>query len=240
MTAVTAGSHGHTRAGRRDQLVAGARAMAPWLVGIVPYGIVIGITAAQAGISTLAGWLSGPLVFSGSAQVITIQLLDDGAAPLVVVAAALAVNLRLVLYSATMARYWTGEPRWVQALGAYVITDPVVAVGVDGYERAPDRTGGHLHYLGGAGALWLAWIGAITAGATVCSGVPAGWQLGFVAPLFLAGEVVPRLSSRATRRGVGAALGLVLLGDLVPYRLGTVVAILGGIVVALGTKEIDR
>jgi predicted branched-subunit amino acid permease len=50
------------------------------------------------------GWLTAPLIFSGSAQVASIELLAAGAAPLVVVAAVLAINLRLVLYSATMAR----------------------------------------------------------------------------------------------------------------------------------------
>jgi predicted branched-subunit amino acid permease len=188
----------------------------------------------------LTGWLTGPLVFSGSAQVITIQLLNERAAPLVVVFAALSVNLRLVLYSATMARYWAGEPRWLQAIAAYAVVDPSVAVGVDGYERIRDRKLGHLHYLGGAAALWVAWIGAITAGATLCSRLPAGLQLELVAPLFFVGEVVPRLSTRAIRYGVAAAVVLACASGPVPFRLGALVAIVGGIAVALRTKEKDR
>ena len=237
MTTVTERLHGGTEAERRDQLIGGARAMLPWLAGIVPYGVVIGIAAANAGIPTLTGWLTGPLVFSGSAQVITIQLLNERAAPLVVVFAALSVNLRLVLYSATMARYWAGEPRWLQAIGAYAVVDPSVAVGVDGYERTRDRKLGHLHYLGGAAALW---IGAITAGATLCSRLPAGLHLELVAPLFFVGEVVPRLSTRAVRYGVAAAVVLACASGPVPFRLGALVAIVGGIAVALRTKEKDR
>jgi predicted branched-subunit amino acid permease len=54
----------------------------------------------------LAGWLTGPLIYAGSAQVATIEMLDAGAGPIVVVVAALIINIRLILYSATMARHW--------------------------------------------------------------------------------------------------------------------------------------
>jgi predicted branched-subunit amino acid permease len=57
-------------------------------------------------------------VFGGSARFVAIQLLDRGAALLVVVAAVVAVNLRLVLYSATMARHWRGTRRAWQGFAA--------------------------------------------------------------------------------------------------------------------------
>ena len=159
---------------RGHDVVAGVKAMLPWLTGIVPFGLVIGVRAAQADIPTFAGWLTGPLLFGGSAQIAVIDLLDAGAAPAVVIAAALAINLRFVLYSATMAPHWRGMPRWWQALAAAVLVDPSVAVGVDGYERAADRRRGHLHYLGGAGVLWVAWVTAIAVGATAGARLPDG------------------------------------------------------------------
>ncbi len=115
---------------RRD-IAAGARAMAPWLVGIVPFGLVIGLSAAQADVPKLAGWLTGPLIYAGSSQVATIGMLDAGAAPVVVVAAALIINIRLILYSATMARHWRGIPWWWRFVAAYLLIDPSFAVGLD-------------------------------------------------------------------------------------------------------------
>ena len=44
---------------RLTELAGGARAMAPWLVGLAPFGLVIGISAAHAHIPTLAGWGNG-------------------------------------------------------------------------------------------------------------------------------------------------------------------------------------
>ena len=126
-----------------------------------------------------------------------IDLLDAGAAPVVIVLAALAVNLRLVLYSATMAPHWRGTPIRFQALAAYLLVDPTLAVGVDGYERSTDPDQGHRHYLGGAAALWVAWLTAVAVGATVGTRVPEALHLELVVPLFLAGEVATRVHSRA-------------------------------------------
>jgi predicted branched-subunit amino acid permease len=222
----------HRRDGRHH-LLAGARAMAPWLLGVAPFGLVIGVSAARADIPTLAGWLTGPLIFGGSAQVATIQLLDSGAAPAVAIVAGLAVNLRLVLYSATMARHWQGTPRWWQALAAALLIDPSLAVGADGYRRAATPRHGHLHYMGGAVALLATWLAAITVGATLGTALPDALQLELVIPLFLVGEIVPRLTDRATRRGVGVAVALGALGTWVPLHLGVLLAIGAGLVAAL-------
>jgi predicted branched-subunit amino acid permease len=225
---------------RRAHLLDGARDMAPWLVGVAPFGLVIGISAAHADAPTLAGWLTGPLVYAGSAQVATIQLLDSGAAPIVVIAAALAINLRLVLYSATMAPHWRGTPRWWQALAAYLLVDPSLAVGVDGYERASDRSHGHAHYLGGGAFLWVTWLIAITLGATAGTALPDGLHLELVVPLFLIGEVVPRLGGRTTRQAVAVTVLLAVAGGLVPLHLGPLVAMTGGLAVALHASRERR
>lgn len=211
--------------------------MAPWLIGVAPFGLVIGISAAQADAPTLAGWLTGPLVYAGSAQVATIQLHDGGAAPAIVIAAALAINLRLVLYSATMAQHWRGTPRWWQALAGYLLVDPSLAVGVDGYERATNRTNGHAHYLGGGALLWVAWLVAITLGATAGTALPAGLHLELIIPLFLVGEVVPRLSGATIRRAVTATVVLALAGAWMPLHLGPLLAMSGGLLVALSTNR---
>jgi predicted branched-subunit amino acid permease len=66
---------------RGSEFAAGARAMLPWLAGVVPFGLVIGVSAARADIPVLAGWATGPLIYAGSAQVATIEMLHAGAAP---------------------------------------------------------------------------------------------------------------------------------------------------------------
>jgi predicted branched-subunit amino acid permease len=222
---------------RGRDIVAGARAMVPWLLGVGPYGLVIGISAAQADIPTAAGWLTGPAIFSGSAQVATIELLDARAAPVFVIATALVINARLVVYSGAMAAHWRGTPRWWRALAAYLLVDPSFAVGVDRYERPGDRSAAHAHYLGGAIALWVTWLLAMALGACVGAQLPASMHLEFVIPLFLVGEVAVRLNSPAMRRAALTAAAVAVAGYSAPLHIGLVAAIAIGITAGLVTQE---
>jgi predicted branched-subunit amino acid permease len=216
------------RVHRRD-FVGGMRAMVPWLIGVAPFGLVIGVSAAQADIPTLAGWLTGPAIFAGSAQVATIQMLDAGAAPYAVIVTAMVINLRLILYSAAMATYWRGTPLWWRLLGGYLLIDPSFVVGVERYGQESDRRRGHAHYLGGALVLWVCWLAAVGVGATAGARLPDWLQLEFLIPLFLIGEVVPKLRQFATRRTalVAAAVAVACLN--VPMHLGIAIGIVAGI-----------
>lgn len=224
----------------RSDLAAGAWAMAPWLAGLVPFGLVIGVSAAQADVPAVAGWLTGPLIYAGSAQVAVIAMLDAGAAPLVVVVSALIINIRLIFYSATMARHWRGTPRWWRLVAAYLMVDPSVAVGLDGYRRL-SRDRAHAHYLGGAVLLWVSWLAAIGAGATVGAGVPTWLHLEFVMPLYLVGAAVPKLTDPAQRRAILAAAAVALLALSAPLQLGIALAIAAGLAAGLTVRpEVRR
>lgn len=225
--------HWHDAAG-------GVRAMLPWLIGIVPFGLVIGVSAAQADIPTLAGWLTAPAIYAGSAQVATIEMLDAGAAPIVVVGTALAINARLILYSGTMAGHWRGTPRWWRILAPYLLVEPSFAVGIDRYQRWPDRRGAHAYYLGGAVTLWIVWLAAIALGASLGARLPASLRLEFVIPLFLVGQVVPRLSTPPMRRAAFSAVGVAILLHAAPMQLGLVAAIVTGIAVGMVKDPEER
>ena len=220
---------------QRD-LVAGARSMAPWLLGVAPFGLVIGVSAARADLSTLVGWLTGPLIYAGSAQVATIGLLGSGAGAFAVIATALLINIRLVLYSAAMATHWRGTPLWWRLLAGYLLVDPSFAVGVDRYEQPGDRNRAHAHYLGGALALWVTWIAAITLGITAGTRLPGWLHLDFLIPLFLVGQVVRKLGGPATRRAALTAAAVAVPAMAAPVHLGVAVATVAGIAAGLAGR----
>lgn len=222
------------RTDRRD-VAAGARAMVPWLAGIVPFGLVIGVSAAQADIPALAGWLTGPLIYAGSAQLATIGMLNAGAAPMTVVAVALIINVRLIFYSATMGRHWRGTPWWWRLAAGYLLVDPSMAVGLDGYRRL-GRGRGHAHYLGGAVLLWVSWLAAIGVGVTAGAGLPASLHLEFVIPLYLVGQAISKLADPAQRRATFAAAAIALLALQAPLQLGIALAVAAGIAVGLTAR----
>jgi predicted branched-subunit amino acid permease len=197
--------------------------MVPWLAGIVPFGLVIGVSAAQADVPALAGWLTGPLIYAGSAQLATIGMLSAGAAPMAVVAVA------------TMARHWRGTPWWWRLAAGYLLVDPSVAVGLDGYRRL-GRGRGHAHYLGGAVVLWVCWLAAIGAGLTAGAGLPAWLHLEFVIPLYLVGQAIAKLADPGPRRAIFAAAAAALLALSAPLQLGIALAIAAGIAAGLTAR----
>ncbi len=155
---------------------------------------------------------------------------------MVVVAAALVINVRLIFYSATMARHWRGTPRWWRSWR------PICSSIHRSRSGSTDTSGsagarGHAHYLGGAVLLWVSWLAAIGAGATVGAGLPAWLHLEFVTPLFLVGEVARKLASPALRRAIFAAATVALLALSAPLQLGIVLAIAAGITAGLTAQR---
>src|SRR5439155_411124 len=57
---------------------AGVRAMTPFLVGLLPFALAIGVAAGASPLDDLVGWATGPILFSGSAQLSAIEMLGSG------------------------------------------------------------------------------------------------------------------------------------------------------------------
>jgi hypothetical protein len=53
--------------------------MLAWLAGVIPFGMVAGMTVRTSGISTGVGLATGATIYSGSAQLTAIELLEGGA-----------------------------------------------------------------------------------------------------------------------------------------------------------------
>ena len=115
---------------RRRSFLGGVRAVAPVLVGIVPFGLIAGAAAVRVGLSGLQAVGLSVVVFAGASQLAAIELLGSGARPAVVVATALVINLRMLMYSASIAPYFRETAtRWRAGL-AYLLTDQAYALAV--------------------------------------------------------------------------------------------------------------
>lgn len=160
------------------------------------------------------------LVFAGASQLAALDLLGRDAALGVVVVTAVVVNLRPLMYSASIAPHFRDLPTRTRAACAYLLTDPSYAMSVARYaadERGGgDRTRRPYYYLGVGGTLWVTWQAGTAAGVAFGAAVPDGRRLEFaVPPVFLA-LLVPTLSDRPRLVG-GAAAGLAA------WRTGSVV-----------------
>lgn len=119
----------------RTEFLAGIRAELPILLGVVPFGMIYGALAVAAGLPTPAAQAMSSIVFAGSAQFILTQLIPAGAPPIVLLLTVFVVNLRHILYSASVAPYLHGlKTRWKWLL-AYLLTDEAYAVTITHYRQ---------------------------------------------------------------------------------------------------------
>ena len=108
---------------------AGAKAVAPQLIGVIPFGLVAGASPADGGLGVGAAAGFSTIVFAGASQLAAIDVLTHGGTVLVAVLAACTINLRMVLYSASLAPFLAKDKlRW-RVLASYLLVDQVYAVG---------------------------------------------------------------------------------------------------------------
>jgi 4-azaleucine resistance transporter AzlC len=210
---------------------AGVRAEIPLLIGVFPFGMIYGALALNAGLDRLASQLMSAIVFAGSSQFITTQLVHDGAPGLVIVVTIAVVNLRHMLYSASLAPYLAGlSTRWKVIL-SYFLTDEAYAPSIIQYEREGIRPFSHWFLLGAGFSLWFIWQVSTAFGIFLGTAIPDSWSLDFALPLTFIAMVVPVLKNRPAIASALSAGGVALAAYALPFRLGLILAAVVGIMV---------
>ena len=210
---------------------AGVRAEIPLLIGVFPFGMIYGALALGAGISRPAAQMMSSIVFAGSSQFITTQLVGESAPGFVIVLTIAVVNLRHMLYSASLAPYLASlSTRW-KLLLSYLLTDEAYAPSIIKYETDGVQPFTHWFLFGAGLALWSTWQISTGLGIFLGAAIPESWSLDFALPLTFIAMVVPVLKGRPY---IAAALsaGLTALAAYsLPYKLGLILAALVGIFV---------
>jgi len=222
----------------KQAFLGGVRALMPATPGVIPFGLVTGITATEQGMppgTTLGMTL---LFYAGSAQMAALQLLRNDAFALVILLTALVINLRFVMYSASLAPHLQGLPRrWKWPL-SYMLSDQAYALSILRFSSGDlQRFGAHF-YAGTALAMWLTWQLSVMAGVFLGAGVPASWSLQFAIPLAFLALLVPAIRGSASF-GAACVGGLVaVLAIDMPYNLGLLLASLCGILAGLTIEKL--
>jgi predicted branched-subunit amino acid permease len=173
------------------------------------------------------------MVFAGSAQFITAQLVHDSTPGLVIVLTIAVVNLRHMLYSASLAPYLAAlSTRW-KALLSYLLTDEAYAPTILHYEANGVTPFAHWFLLGAGCALWTTWQISTALGIFLGTAIPESWSLDFALPLTFNAMVVPVLKNQPAIAAALSAGAVALVAFSLPYKLGLILAALVGI--AVGT-----
>lgn len=203
-----------------SEFLLGMRDELPILLGVIPFGMIYGILALDAGLSPLDAQAMSSVVFAGSAQFMTAKLVGAATPALVVILTGFVINLRHALYSASIAPFTRHLPLKWKAILAYLLTDEAYAVSITHYLREGDATHKHWHLLGSGVTLWSAWQISTGVGIFLGAQIPSTWELDFFLPLTFIALVVPGLKDRSgfITAVVASLLTLVFLG--LPFKLG--------------------
>lgn len=190
---------------RSARLLRGAKLGLPIFLGYMPVGAAFGLAATAAGFTALQATACSALVLAGAGQFIGLAAIAGGNLTAALVAVGV-VNLRYVLFSATMAPYVSDVPRWHQSLLAFTLTDETFAINVaDAREGKADR----FSMLGVGAISWVGWTLGTLVGALAGSAIgdPSRWGVDFAMPAMFTALLVGQITGR--RELIAAALAAV-------------------------------
>lgn len=223
----------------RAEFLGGTRDMAPLLVGLAPFGLLLGAVVADS-VNPVAAWAGTLPIYGGSAHLAVLGPLGHSGGLLVAAVAGMLVNLRVVVYSSALAPLWSGSRWWTRALAAATVIDPTWMVAEQRARRPGTVADRRAHYLGAAVVLTVGWLAFVTAGAV--GGALAGGAavLGIALPLCLLQMVLPHLSSRPGAAAVAAA-AMVTVGTAgLPAGVGLLLAMVVAAVTGLAVERRSR
>ncbi len=222
----------HSSSLRTTEFLLGIRDQAPILLGVAPFGMIFGALAVASGIPPLETQAFSLFIFAGSAQFIAVGLIAEGTGAFIVVLTVFVVNLRHMLYSASMARYFKPlNLRWKFSL-SWLLTDEAYAVASTRYRRGPMENA-HWYTLGTGLALWGTWQVSTAMGIMLGAGIPNSWNLAFALPLTFLALLAPTLTDRASWAAALTGGILAVLFAAWPFRLGLFIAAIAGIMAGL-------
>lgn len=214
----------------RAEFLAGVNAELPLILGVVPFGLIYGVLARDAGIPPGAAVAMSAIILAGSAQFIATQLFASAAPGFILLLTTFVVNLRHVLYSASLAPGLRRlRPTWRWFL-AYLLTDEVYAVVIPRYSaRSEDNAYSHWFLLGAGLTLLASWLSSSAVGVYFGAAVPSGWNLEFMLTLIFIAIVVPMIVDRPLAVAAAVAGITAIAAASLPLRLGLMVAAIVGI-----------
>ncbi len=198
----------------------------PFLILIIPFAILFGVVSLDAGLDVAQVLGFSVLVLAGASQFTAVQLISDQAPTIVVILSALAVNLRMAMYSASMVPWLRGTTPGQKAWVAYALIDQTYALSIQHYERHPrlNLKQRLAYFAGTALVLCLPWMIASWLGATVGRAIPDSVPLDFAVPITFIAMIAPMLRTPAHLVAcfVGIVGALLLAG--LPNGLGLLIA----------------
>ena len=217
----------------------GFRDGTPFLLVIVPFGAVFGVVATEAGLSIAQTMGFSVLVIAGAAQFVAVQMMVENAPTLIVLAASLAVNLRMAMYSASLAPHLGPISWWRRGVVSYFMVDQAYAASILKYEQTPamSRAQKFGYYMGVITPICPIWYLSTWGGAAMGAVIPAELPIDFAVPITFLALIVPMLRTAAHVVAALVSIIGVLVFSFMPFNTGLLVA---AILAMAAGAEVER
>jgi predicted branched-subunit amino acid permease len=218
----------------------GVRDGAPFVLVVSPFALLFGVVATEAGLNVFETLAFSIVVIAGAAQFTALQLMSDHVPTAIVLISALAVNLRMAMYSASLTPFIGGAPLWQRAAAAYLTVDQSYACSISAYEQNPEWTVPQRmrYFFGAVTPVVPMWYVMTLVGALIGTAIPKEAALDFAVPITFIALIAPMLRTMAHLVAALASVTLALVFAFLPFNLGLLVAGIGGMMAGAQTELI--
>lgn len=208
----------------RSAVIRGAIEMLPLCVSVIPWGILAGSMAVQAGLSFWQSIGMSAIVFAGAAQLVTLGLTMAGANILTILVSVFFITSQHFIYGLTLREFVSCLKTRLRLPIGFLLTDELFALSETKNKRTELTPG----YLIGAGlTFYLSWNIFSLMGVVMASSVPDldKYHLDYSIVATFITIVVPMVKKISTL--VGVAVSLVLSMVLSYYRFEGAIVLAG-------------
>lgn len=190
-----------------------------------------------AGISALNSMAMSLLIAAGASQIAAIDLITQQAPLLIVILTGLIINLRLVMYSASIAPYLQDIPAWKKLFFTFILTDQAYAVSLMEFTSPESRVHRPSYYLGAAVTVFVIWMLGVLAGVLLGKAIPASWSLDFAVPLTFMLLLISALKNKPAWMAASASVFVSVAAGALPYNLNIILGAIAGILTGYWTER---
>jgi predicted branched-subunit amino acid permease len=211
----------------------------PFILVGFPFAVLFGLVATEAGMSVAQVLSFSAVVFAGASQLTALQMMNEAAPVWVVIATAMAVNLRMAMYSASLQPHLGAAPLWQRALVAYINVDASYAISIQKYDAAPEMTVPEkvAYFVGTIIVMAPLWIVGSYVGAKAGGALPETIALDFAMPILFLAVVAPMLKTLAHLAAAITSIVAAMAFSFMPSGIGILFAAF--LAMAVGA-EIER
>jgi predicted branched-subunit amino acid permease len=204
----------------------GVRDGLPFILMAVPFALLFGVVASEAGLELVQTIAFSLLVIAGAAQFTALQLMVEVAAVTLVLLAALAVNLRMAMYAAALVPHLGAATFWQRIVVAYVNFDQTYMTSIVRYEENPTWSMGQkvAFFIGVSTPIVPLWISMTVVGAVAGAAIPPEYALDFIMPIMFLAMVGPMLKTGAHFAAAFTSAIVALALFWVPAGIGLLIA----------------